>query len=332
MNTPPTLLLEQIRKSIAARGDLFSAPYHQALRLYNGYYEGCPGLTLDLFAGTLLISLSSPIEFPLASFQEQTLQQLPWITTIILKDRSSKDPEKRRGVLVFGASPATQISENDCWYALDLMMNQDASFYLDTRYLRAWLTQHAAGWQVVNTFAYTGSLGIAALAGGAERVLQIDLNKNFLSLAQRSCNLNHFNGARMELLGIDFFNAVSQLKRSAQLFDCVIVDPPFFSTTRHGKVNLVNEGVRVINKVRPLVKDGGYLVTINNALFLSGADYLSSINGLCDQGYLKIEEYIDVPVDFYGYPQTIQMFPPVSPAPFNHSTKIVVLKVRRKAV
>jgi 23S rRNA (cytosine1962-C5)-methyltransferase len=123
---------------------------------------------------------------------------------------------------------------------------------------------------------------------------------------------------------------VSSLKRAGELFDCVFVDPPFFSQTEHGTIDLVSQGQRVINKARPLVGHGGTLVAINNALFLSGADYLRQLEDLCADGYLSIDELIPVPADFTGFSATRSGQPPVDPAPFNHSTKIAVLKVRRK--
>jgi 23S rRNA (cytosine1962-C5)-methyltransferase len=109
------------------------------------------------------------------------------------------------------------------------------------------------------------------------------------------------------------------------------VDPPFFATTGKGTVDLVAQSHRVINKVRPLINDGGTLVAINNALFVSGADYLRTLETLCADGYLAIEELIPVPPDCTGYPETRVRAPLVDPAPFNHSTKIAVLRVRRKA-
>jgi 23S rRNA (cytosine1962-C5)-methyltransferase len=209
-------------------------------------------------------------------------------------------------------------------------MNQDTSFYCDTRNLRYWLTENTAGWQVLNTFAYTGSLGIAALAGSANQVIQSDRNKKFLGLARQSAIANHLDLGRMKLCGADFFSEVSRLKRENILFDCVILDPPFFSNTSEGTVDLVNQSTRLINKVRPLVKDGGWLVAINNALFLSGIDYFQSLENLCRDGYLAIEQIIPIPEDITGFPETIVNDPPVDPTPFNHPTKIALLKVKRK--
>jgi 23S rRNA (cytosine1962-C5)-methyltransferase len=184
---------------------------------------------------------------------------------------------------------------------------------------------------VLNTFAYTGSLGVAALAGGASRVVHLDRSRVFLNVAKASYTLNGFPIHKADFRTGDFFTQVSHLKRAGERFDCVFVDPPFFSTTGRGTIDLVHASHRVINRVRPLINDGGYLVAINNALFVSGAETVKTLEDLCADGYLSIEELIPVPPDFTGYPRTIARTPPVDPAPFNHSTKIAVLRVRRKA-
>ena len=97
-----------------------------------------------------------------------------------------------------------------------------------------------------------------------------------------------------------------------------------------GVVDLETGSARLINKVRPLVKDGGKLVVVNNALFLSGADFVHGLEELGRGGFLSIDETIPIPEDFTGYPETRVGRPPADPAPFNHSTKIVVLTVRQK--
>lgn len=329
-------LSEQLEKALKARDSLLDANHTAAIRLFNGFYEGCPELVADLFARTLVLyGYAASVEennLLLKLAQEVWLTRLPWLECVIHKTRSAPDPGTRRGQVTYGRAPDQQIREHGVWYAVDLLMNQDSSLYLDTRSLRAWLLANASGWSVLNMFAYTGALGIAVMAGGADRVVQVDRSRKFLDLARRSCTLNNLDaGGKMELLTVDFFSAAAHFKRRAELFDCVIVDPPYFSTTDKGTVNLEMEAVRVINKVRPLVKDGGVIVAINNALFLKGSDYIASLEQLSQDGYLSIETLLPVPPDFTGYPETVMAYPPVDPAPFNHPTKIAVLKVSRKS-
>jgi 23S rRNA (cytosine1962-C5)-methyltransferase len=304
------------------------------LRLFSGFYEGEPDLVADLYGGTLL--LTSYSDSPenslslLSEAQEFYLAALPWLDCVVQKQKNSTDPDWKRGKLTFGSSPAGEILENGIRYALDLRMNQDASLYLDTRNLRAWLKENCRGKSVLNAFAYTGSLGIAALAGGADRVVQNDLNGRFLELARRSAMLNRLDLGRMKLRAADFFSEVGRYKQEDKLFDLALLDPPFFSVTQKGKVDLVSESARIINKIRPLIKHEGRLISINNAVFLSGKEYLDSLEALCKDGYMEIETMVPIPQDFTGFTETIVSKPPVDPAPFNHSTKIAILKVHRK--
>jgi 23S rRNA (cytosine1962-C5)-methyltransferase len=324
----PTLL----DRALEARSGLLEDAHTGALRLFNGFTEGCPQLVADLYARTLVLtSHASAAEHSrslLGLAQARLHPRLPWLGCIIQKDRADVQAEARRGRLSLGAAPDTEISENGVRYAIDLLLNQDESFYLDTRSLRAWLKERSAGWNVLNLFAYTGSLGIAALAGGAGRVVQVDINRKFLELARKSASLNRLDWSKMELRTADFFSQVSQMKQAGELFDCVIADPPFFSTTAKGRVDLLSESARLVNKLRPLVKDGGFIVMVNNALFLSGADYLKSLETLTADGYVSIVQTLPVPAEVIGFGGAPVY--PADPAPFNHPTKMVVLQVKRK--
>jgi len=325
-----------LQKALEARASLFDARHETAFRLFNGFAEGEPNLVVDLYASTLLIHNYADDPAQEGGLIEQAAQffqdQLVWLRAGIVKTRNANSQEEKRGQLIFGSTPDTKIKEHGVWYSVDLIMNRDASFYLDTRHLRKWLIDNMSGKTVLNTFAYTGSLGVAAQAGGAKRVVQHDLNRQFLNVAKTSYTLNGFPIRKQDFVVADFFSLVSKLKHTVETFDCVIIDPPFFSTTSKGQVDQVNESARLINKVRPLINDGGTLIAINNALYVSGKEYLQTLEGLGKDGYLRIKELITVPEDFTGYPETRAGISITDPAPFNHSTKIAVLEVKRKKI
>jgi len=325
---------EILKTSITARATLFDEKHQSAFRLFNGFLEGNPDIAIDLFARTVVIHnyADSPLDGEIF-VQEATdflLSDFDWIKAIIVKTRRGDTPQKKNGVLIFGEKADDRIRELGVWYALDLRMNRDASFYLDTRILRKWAIDNLRGKRVLNTFAYTGSLGVAAQAGGAERVVQTDLSRKFLNLGKTSYTLNGFHINKKDFQTGDFWSHINRLKRAKERFDCIFLDPPFFASTSRGRVDLSENSARLINKVRPLIEDGGHLVAINNALFLSGNKYMQILEKLCEDGYLEIESLISVPEDFTGYTKTRVGALPVDPSPFNHSTKIAILKVRRK--
>ena len=322
-------LLDQ---AVASRVTLFDPRHESAFRLFNGFYEGYPDLTLDVYARTIVIHnyADNPTanQDVIEKIISHVQRDLPWLRAGIVKTRNGTSQQDKRGQLVFGEEPDHKIKEHEVWYAINLTMNRDASFYLDTSLLRKWFVENMKDKSVLNTFAYTGSLGVAAMAGGASHVIQTDRNRQFLNLAKDSYTLNGFPINKSDFIAQDFFPTIARFKAMKKYFNSVIIDPPFFSTTSKGKVDLVNESARIINKVRPLINDGGYLVAINNALYASGQEYMHTLEDLCKDGYLEIKELIPVPDDFIGHNPTGK--PITDPTPFNHSTKITILKVKRK--
>lgn len=337
LDSNPTLSPGELLKTLETCLDLrlkdSSLSITNALRLFNGFYEGFPRITVDLYAHTLVITdhereLASRGDLHQAIAQFFT-KALPGVQSVLLKQRHAHNPKLRQGEVIFGEQISNFVEENGVNYALDLKLNQDCGFYPDTRNLRLWLQQRVNNARVLNCFAYTGALGIAALAGGAKEVIQTDLNPNFLAVAKRSQTLNHFTGT-MKTLSQDFYPMVAGFKSQSELFDCVILDAPLFSQTSRGRVDLLQNWHGLINKIRPLIGHEGWLVAINNALFLPGNELMESVSKLTADGYLEIIEIVSVPQDITGYAESMVSKTPVDPAPFNHPTKIIIMRAHRK--
>ena len=278
-----------------------------------------PKVVIERFADTVVITDHTPDGMYRAAASELDLT-----SSLLYKWKNSRNFRERNGIALAG-KPDEFIIEHGVKYAIALTLNQDCSFYGDTRNLRKYLIENSANKTVLNTFAYTGSLGIAALAGNAAQVTQTDLSGKFLTLAGKSMELNGFDADKMEIVEGNFFPVMSAFKKSGRQFDTVILDPPFFSQSSKGTVDLLNNPVGLVNKVRPLVRDGGKIIMVNNALYLSGKDFLAAADELCDGKYLTRGGQIDIPEEYCNAAQQV-----ADPAPFNHSTKIIVFNVTRK--
>jgi 23S rRNA (cytosine1962-C5)-methyltransferase len=333
-----TTLSQLLPAALEARraAGLLDDKHQSACRLFNGFVEGLPAMALDLYGTTLVVNDHAESKRGDEALARQAVelvrQALPFVTTALWKVRSADAAETRNGLMLLGDEKALcrRVMEDGVWYALSLRLNRDSSLYLDTRELRAWAKRALGGKRVLNTFAYTASLGVAAKAGGASEVLNTDLNNAFLTVGRDSWAMNGWPPRRPEFRAGDFFDVVGQLKREKRSFDCVFVDPPLFSVTEQGRVDLVSDMERLLNKVRPLVAHDGYLVAVNNAVFVPGADFQGVIARLCGDGYLSLEARVPAPVDFTGTAATRAGAPRVDPSPFNHSTKMAVLRVKRK--
>ncbi|HEU4533778.1 MAG TPA: class I SAM-dependent methyltransferase [Polyangiaceae bacterium] len=333
---PPAEPLARIAAAIDARGAFFAPPHDRAFRLFSGFSEGYPPLTLDVYGRTLVVhdhAAGPDGDEPLArAAVGLARERLPWLRAALWKARKAAAPEARRGRWLLGAEADAErrVREHGVRYALALAAFRDASLYLDTRGLRAWARATLAGARVLNAFAHTGSLGVAARAAPAALVVHLDKSRPALTLAKDSYALNGFPVRRPDFRAADFFVEAARLRRENALFDCVFLDPPFFSSTAAGRVDLERDFNALVDKVRPLVGDGGRLVAVNNALYVSGADFERSIAALAADGYLELEGRIAVPDDVVGLAPSGPPSAPADPSPYNHSTKIAVLRVKRR--
>jgi 23S rRNA (cytosine1962-C5)-methyltransferase len=326
--------LELVLQSFARRKELLGAERDAAYRLFNGYTEGLPGLVVELYGETLVVSSMASSEADEALSPRELVEAarglVPGLRAALFKFRGSLDPELQHGKLYLGTPQdlSRSVRERGIRYALELRRDRDTSFFLDTRELRKVLATELSGKRVLNAFAYTGSLGVAAAAGGAREVVHLDRNKAVLNVAKNSYVLNGLSIVRSNFRAQDFFAATAELRRREELFDCVIVDPPFFSSSPKGRVDLVAESARLLNKARPLVGDGGMLVAVNNALFVSGEAYEGVLAELEKDDYVTLERRISVPRDVIGFSESPAW--PADPTPYDYPTKIAILRVRRK--
>jgi 23S rRNA (cytosine1962-C5)-methyltransferase len=175
-----TALVDLLMQAVEARQHLLGPAHQAALRIFNGFTEGERNIVIDLYASTLVLyNYAEDVSHGRSHVneaQELLRQKLSWLRAGVVKIRNGTSQIEKRGQLLFGKELDRKIQEHGVWYAIDLTMNRDASFYLDTRNLRRWLFDNMRDRSVLNTFAYTGSLGAAAMAGGASRVVQLDLH------------------------------------------------------------------------------------------------------------------------------------------------------------
>lgn len=326
-------LFQILHKAFLKREKLISESENSAFRLINGFTEGFLEISIDLYARTLVIHSffkeGENTQQLITAICREAMNWIPNLKCILFKEHFSKKVKNQQGTVLYGNLPDDEIVEWNVRYKINLQLNRDCSFYLDNSNLRKWLLDNVSGKTVFNTFAYTGSLGMAALAGNAKFVIQTDLNDKYLQIFTETAKINEINPKRFQTIPGNFFRIASELRRQNKLFDCVIIDPPFFSKTNDGVVDQLQNGIKLINKVRPLVADGGKIITINNALFLSGRDYIKQLEALCTDQFVQIKELIPVPNSFFGGDFDKERMP-ADPAPFNHPTKIAILEVYRK--
>jgi len=87
-----------------------------------------------------------------------------------------------------------------------------------------WLGQRLDGLTCLDLFAGSGALGFEALSRGAARVVMVESDREVAAALRESARLLEAEGA--EIVASD---ALAYLRRDAEKFDVVFVDPPFAS-------------------------------------------------------------------------------------------------------
>src|SRR4029453_5777088 len=125
-----------------------------------------------------------------------------------------------RGVRA-GAEPPARIpiDEGDARFLDDVLHGQKTGFFLDQREGRARVRALAAGWRVLNTFAYTGGFAIAAGLGGATKVVSVESARPALELADAAWVENGLGPAAGEFVQADVFE---YLHGTRERFDLVV--------------------------------------------------------------------------------------------------------------
>ncbi|CAJ8552035.1 SAM-dependent methyltransferase [Burkholderia pseudomallei] len=176
--------------------------------------------------------------------------------------REKEGLEQTTGVLAGDAPPDTLIAnENGVLYHVDVRNGHTTGFYVDQRENRALVAQYARDRDVLNCFCYTGGFSLAALKGGAKRVVSIDSSGDALALAQRNVAANGFDAARAQWLDADAFKTLRRLVDEGERFDLIVLDPPKFAPTRDS----VDRAARAYKDVNlsglKLLRPGGLLFT-----------------------------------------------------------------------
>ncbi len=128
--------------------------------------------------------------------------------------------------------------------------------------VRAW----AAGQSVLNCFAYTCGFGVAATAGGARRVLNLDLSKGVLAWGQENYRANGFVPDPHDFVFGDVFDWLERLARRNERFGLVVLDPPGYSTTRARRFSAARDyGALAALAARVAEPDGLLLACTNVA-------------------------------------------------------------------
>ena len=206
------------------------------VRLIHGEADGLPGLIVDRYGDLLSAQFLSAGTERWKGVIVDLLLAATGCTR--LYERSDSGVRKLEGL-----EPATgwlrgeggtevTIREHGWKLTLDVAEGHKTGFYLDqrdNRKLFADTVKHFGLQRVLNCYCYTGGFSVAALAGGAQRVVSVDSSAPALARATAHAALNGFDASRHEARDADVNQTLRDALKNGESFDAIVLDPPKFA-------------------------------------------------------------------------------------------------------
>ena len=286
----------------AARSELIArlqAENTDAYRLFHGTVEGHPGLTVDRYGDLLLVQcFHSPLTpealVELTAFYAENLPGL----ALVYNDRSQSNsrignalPPEQLAV----ATAQREAHEIGVTYLIQgRHAGQDPWLFLDLRAARRRVMQEVPGKSLLNLFAYTCGVGIAAAKAGASFVVNVDFAESSLHIGKENARCNKLP-LRPRFVKSDAFAAMRQYagigqpeyvrgkrmppfaKLEKRAFDMVFLDPPRYAKSPFGVVDLVNDYASVFKPALLCTNPGGTLICTNNVAEVSRDAWLDQL-------------------------------------------------------
>ncbi len=248
-----------------------------AYRLVNAEGDGLPGITIDWFDQVAVLSFyreaAPDEEGQIASALSGHGARAVYLKRRPREAREVATTQKQQVAPerpILGESIAEVIvSELGLRFSIRPSQGLSVGLYLDARDARGWVRSNARGRTVLNCFAYTCGFGVAAVAGGATRVVNVDVSRKVLDWGEDNARLNAQAPARADHLSGDVFDWLGRLSKKRQTFGMVILDPPSFATTRTSRFSAASDYPALVEAAAPLVEPAGLLLTCCNLAALT---------------------------------------------------------------
>ena len=313
------LLLDLLRDALARRTGLLDRLHGEGTdcyRLLHGIAEGAPGLSVDRYGSLLLLqTFREPLSAAAVdAVGDLVNRSLGLELAVACNHRGDAPPPD----FVPHEPAAPALAEHRCqergatFVIRARHRGQDPWLFLDLRAGRALVQQLAAGKRVLNLFAYTCGIGIAAMRGGAARVLNVDFAQSALDVGMQNAAANGCADDRFAVLKSDCLPVLRQLagmpvqRRGKHVpfppvarepFDLVVLDPPRFAKTPFGTIDVVNDYQSLFKPALLAVAAGGAVLATNHVPTVAAEAWHEALRRCAEKAGRPLRELAPIAVD-----------------------------------
>jgi len=241
---------------------------NEAQRIFHGRghaYAGLHHVSIDWLPPVALITLFAPEPADqINALADYLLKKLPQCKSVQLQHRDQLHGPV--DIIRGKAIEQLTILEDGLRYQIHLGKARNTGLFLDMRNGRRWVREHCQNKRVLNLFAYTCGFSVAAIAGKAQSVVNIDMSSAALATGRQNHRLNKQALQNITFEKLNIFKSFGRLKKRGP-FDLLICDPP---TLQKGSVDIERDYPKIMRRLDEFMAPNATLLMCLNAPDLRG--------------------------------------------------------------
>jgi len=244
-------------------------------RLFHGRgntYDGYRFLTVDSVDKVLFAVLFEPSdneEALISMLNDFYVSEGKW-KALVLQQRYL--PGTPSNVITGELPNETYAIEEGLKYHINFLNAQNIGFFPDMKLGRSFVREHAREKKVLNLFSYTCAFSVAAIAGGAASVVNVDMNKNVLSIGRENHRLNILDTKKVEFMPYNILKSWSRIRKEGP-YDLIIIDPPSF---QKGSFAATSDYEKIIRRLHEFAAEECIVLSALNAPEL-GSEFIKTL-------------------------------------------------------
>ncbi len=294
-------------------------------RLFHGITEGVAGLTVDRYGTLILVqTFRDPLTSVELSQVEEALHKIvPDDFTLAYNHRNKNAAQ---AFDEWHKPIAEALAETECKeFGVRYLISSrhrglDPWLFLDLRAGRRFLRQVGKGLSMLNLFSYTCSAGICAAVVGASEVWNVDFAASSLEVGRRNALLNQLTDRQVRTINEDCLPFVRQIaglpiggrggrgnrvtKFEPREFDLVFLDPPAWSKSAFGAVDVVGDYASLFKPALLATRpNGGRILATNHAAVVDLESWINTLRRCAEKAGRPIRDLqiIEPEADFPSF-------------------------------
>ena len=247
-------------------------------RLVNGDGDGLSGVVVDRFGDVLVVQILTAGADRMRATIVAALNELLHPRSILERShgavRKQEGLEDHVAVLAGEAVTGTIAAENGIKIKIDFEHGQKTGYFLDQRDNRAMAGAIARDARVLDAFCYQGGFSLAALAGGATKVVAVDTSARALEIARQNLDLNQYPASAVEFVHGEAGNFMAE---TPNRFDLIVLDPPPLARNRGDAERAGRLYVELNSVAMRALAPGGRLMTFSCSTHFRGDDVVRAV-------------------------------------------------------